>query len=114
MDFGRPGRPPGSILPLFLLLFGSILAPFRSPGGARGAPEGLFLKGPVSETLFGPFGVHFGSILGSILGSFWGIFLILFSISFYNEFWCLLGAILVPFWLDFGVVLRLEIYTNSH
>ena len=94
----------------FWLHFGSISV----PGGARGAPEGLFLKGPVSETLFGPFGVHFGSILGSILGSFWGIFLILFSISFYNEFWCLLGAILVPFWLDFGVVLRLEIYTNSH
>ena len=102
MDFGRPGRPPGSILPLFLLLFGSILAPFRSPGGARGAPEGLFFKGPVSETLSGPLGIHFGSILGSILGSFWGLFLNKFPTRFFNDFGCLRGAILASILARFG------------
>ena len=111
----------GTFLPPFWLLLGSILAPFwlhfRSisvPGGPRGGPGDPICKGPVSGSPFHPFWLHFGSILASILESFWGLFSILFPIRFFHEFRCLSGPILAPFWVDFGVVLRLKFDTNSY
>ena len=121
VEFGRPGRPPGSISPPFWLLLASILdqiwlrfGSFSVPWGPRGGPGDPIFEGPVLGSPFHAFWLHFGSILASILESFWGLFSILFPIRFFHDFRCLLGPILPPFGLDFGVVLSLRFDTNSY
>ena len=108
MDFGRPGRPPGSIslvfgsfLAPFWVNFGSVLAHFRSRGGPGEAPGTLF-----SKVLFwGPLFMLFGSILGPFWPPFWSHFGVCFRYFFPSDFFMNFGVFWDPFWLHFGSIL---------
>ena len=109
MDFGRPGRPPGSIslvfdsfLAPFWIKFGSVLAHFRSRGGPGEAPGTQF-----SKVLFrGPVFVLFGSILGPFWPPFWNHFGVCFRYFFPSDFFMIFDAFWDPFWLELGSILE--------